>query len=57
MQFYVILPDLRLFIQRALNVIDTIGDLPVASDNHKLIAKCHPGILRIMDTMRLMPLF
>ena len=41
-------------IQPVLNVIRNIGDLPVVSNNHKLIAKLHSGILCIIDTMRLM---
>ena len=35
----------------------TIGDHPVVSNNHKLLAKFHSGTLRIMDTMKLMSLF
>ena len=36
---------------------EIVGDLPVVSNNHRLLAKFHSGTLRIMDTMRLMSLF
>ena len=47
MQFYLILPDIPSFIQRALNVKKIVGDFSVASDNHKLLIKFHSGTLRI----------
>ena len=57
MQFYVILPDIRSFIQVALTVQEIIGNLPVVNNNQKLLAKFHFGTLRIIGTMRLLSLF
>ena len=34
-----------------------IDDLPVVSNNDKLLAEFHSGILTIIETMRLMSLF
>ena len=36
---------------------EIIGDLPIVSNNDRFLAKFHSGTLRIIDTMRLMPLF
>ena len=54
MQFYVIIPDIPTFTQQGLTEI--IGDLQIVSNNNKCLAKFHSGTLRIIDTMRIMPL-
>ena len=54
MQFYIILPDITLFTQLALNDIRDNWRSSSRSNNHKLLAEFHSGTLRIIDTMRLM---
>ena len=49
--------QIYLHLYNFLPLKEIIGDLPIVSNNDKLLAKLNSGTLRIIDTMRLMSLF
>ena len=56
MQFYVISQDIYTNLYNLPQMfLEIIGSLPGVSNNNKLLAKFHPGTLRIMDTMQGFP--